>query len=358
MTLPGGTSVDTAALAAPPDEREPVYASWSRRMVASLLDGSIGSALTFLVLPGLGGGFPFLGPQIITVSHAPAGAPWIHNPWIIAMLVVAVAMQAYVGATPGKLVVGIAVVRESDARPLGVVRTLLRWLAHLLDAILLIGYLRPLWHPKRKTFADSIVGSVVLVTRQPLPHRWFAPRADEAAHAGPPLVWEAAQPPGWQPWATRVSAVACGLGVLLSVGYSSNVDGAATEARCTMTTPDTGSLGLAGATLRQTTTIVTTTRLGITRQTEPPTRSLSVTWTLRGTLPPDGSASLNVTVTDASGVSRSESFPLAADPAGFGPTTTLAPDTLDLVGQDWTWTAWVEADGVDSPTCTGTAPAA
>ncbi|WP_159805478.1 RDD family protein [Cellulomonas citrea] len=277
MTLPGGTSVDTAALAAPPDERVPVYASWSRRVVASVLDAALGSGLTFLVLPGLGGGFPFLGPQIITVSHAPAGAPWIHNPWIIAMLVVAVAMQAYVGATPGKLVVGIAVVREADARPLGLVRTLLRWLVHLLDAILLIGYLRPLWHPKRKTFADSIVGSVVLVTRRPLPHRWFTPRADAAAHAGPPLVWEAAQAPGWQPWATRVCAVACGLGVLLSVGYSSNVDGAAAEARCTMTAPDTGSTSLAGATLHQTTTIVTTTRLGITRPTAPPVRSVSVT---------------------------------------------------------------------------------
>lgn len=358
MTLPGGTSIDTAALPVPSDEREPVYASWSRRVVASLLDAALASGLTFLVLPELGGNIPFLGPQIITISHTPSGTPWIHDPWIVAALVVTVAMQAYVGATPGKLVVGIAVVSESDARPLGVVRTLLRSLAHLLDAILLIGYLRPLWHPKRKTFADSIVGSVVLVTRRPLPRRWFAPRADAATHVGPPLVWQAAQAPGWQPWATGVSVVVCGLGVLLSGGYSSTADGDTAQARCTMSTPDTGSLGLAGATLRQTTTTVTTTRLGITRQTEPPTRSLSVTWTLRGTLPPDGSASLNVTVADTNGVSRSESFPLAAAPSGFGPTTTLAPDTLDLIGQEWTWTAWVEANGVDSPTCTGTAPAA
>ncbi|MBU4335828.1 MAG: RDD family protein, partial [Actinobacteria bacterium] len=292
-----------------------------------------------------------------SLGRTPSGTPWTHNPWIVAVFVVAVAMQAYGGATPGKLVAGIAVVGEDDARPLGLVRTLLRWAAHLVDAILLIGYLRPLWHPKRKTFADSIVGSVVLVTRRPLPHRWFAPRADRATHVGPPLVWQAAQAPGWRPWATWVSVVACGLGVLLSGGFSSTVDGAAAEARCTMTTADTGSVSLAGATLHQSTTTVMTTRLGITRQTEPPVRALSVTWALRGTLSSEDWANLNVTLTGTNGVSHSESFSLVDSP-GNDPTTTLTVDDLDRLGQEWTWTASVEVNGVESPACTGTGPAA
>lgn len=357
MTLPGGTSIDTAAQPVPSDEREPVYANWSRRVVASLLDGSVGSGLAFLVLPELGGDFPFLGTPFVSLGRTPSGTPWTHNPWIVAVLVVAVAMQAYGGATPGKLVAGIAVVGETDARPLGLVRTLLRWAAHLVDAILLIGYLRPLWNPKRKTFADSIVGSLVLVTRQPLPHRWFTSRADAAAHVGPPLVWQAATVPSWRPWATRVSAVACGIGVLFSGGISNAVDGTATELRCTMTTPDTGSVSLAGATLHQTTTTTTSTRLGITRQTEPPARALSVTWALRGTLSSEDWANLNVRLTGANGVSHSESFSLVDSP-GSDPTTTLTADALDRLGQEWTWAAWVDVNGVESPACTGTGPAA
>ncbi|WP_159805480.1 hypothetical protein [Cellulomonas citrea] len=65
-----------------------------------------------------------------------------------------------------------------------------------------------------------------------------------------------------------------------------------------------------------------------------------------------------MTVTGADGVSRSESFPLVTDPSGSDPTTTLSPDALKLIGPEWTWTAWVEADGVESPVCTGAGPAA
>lgn len=49
------------------------------------------------------------------------------------VLVVAVAVEGHLGATPGKPVNWIAVVGESDARLLGLVRTFLRWLAHVVD---------------------------------------------------------------------------------------------------------------------------------------------------------------------------------------------------------------------------------
>ena len=48
--------------------------------------------------------------------------------------------------------------------------SVVRVVAHLVDAILLIGYLRPLWNAKRQTFADSIVGTIVIATREPAPH--------------------------------------------------------------------------------------------------------------------------------------------------------------------------------------------
>ena len=56
------------------------------------------------------------------------------------------ALQGWTGATPGKRVAGVAVVRVSDGLPVGFLASGLRVVAHLLDAILLIGYLRPLWN--------------------------------------------------------------------------------------------------------------------------------------------------------------------------------------------------------------------
>ncbi len=79
------------------------------------------------------------------------------------VFVVLLGMQAYTGSTPGKLVMSIAVLDSTTGRPLGLWRMTVRWFAHLLDAILLIGYLRPLWDPKRRTFADSLVGSDAVV---------------------------------------------------------------------------------------------------------------------------------------------------------------------------------------------------
>src|SRR4051812_45282491 len=83
-------------------------------------------------------------------------------------------LQGWTGATPGKRVVGVAVLRASDGRPAGFLVSVVRWVAHLVDAILLIGYLRPLWNVKRQTFADSIVGTIVIETREPARHPWFA----------------------------------------------------------------------------------------------------------------------------------------------------------------------------------------
>ena len=84
----------------------------------------------------------------------------------------AIALQGRTGQTLGKAVLGLKLVRpviEEDGR---------RWLclpgqglvfkrecAHMLDWIgfpFAIGGLRPLWHPKRQTFADSICHTAVV----------------------------------------------------------------------------------------------------------------------------------------------------------------------------------------------------
>lgn len=117
-----------------------------------------------------------------------------------------VCLQAFTGATPGKAALGIRVVGETSGRPVGVPRTVVRWLAHLLDAILFLGYLRPLWHVRRQTFADTLLGTIVV---RAAPDHFGA----------------------WRITALVVGLVAAGLSVVTSGGASSTA--VATDATCT-----------------------------------------------------------------------------------------------------------------------------
>jgi uncharacterized RDD family membrane protein YckC len=142
------------------------YASWSRRVVAYLLDTAIVATVSFLAVGPVGA------PQILPGISVGAGdgATIGESGWLVATAVAFVLLQAYAGWTPGKRTVGIVVVRAETGRAAGLVTTVLRWLAHLLDAILLIGFLRPLWQARRQTFADSLCSTVVLrQVRPPVP---------------------------------------------------------------------------------------------------------------------------------------------------------------------------------------------
>ncbi|MDR7383181.1 RDD family protein [Promicromonospora iranensis] len=162
---PDGDPVSGVALA--PDRAvllagavAPPYARWLQRVVAAVLDNAILAGVTWLALGG-GSTQPTLTP-----GYGPVGdAAWPDDPLVlvpIGAVVLLLTLQALTGWTPGKLVVGIRVVRERSGGPAGWWTTLVRWVLHLLDAILLIGYLRPLWHAKRQTFADTIAHTVVV----------------------------------------------------------------------------------------------------------------------------------------------------------------------------------------------------
>lgn len=67
------------------------------------------------------------------------------------------------GQTPGKRIVGIRLLREQDGSTLGFGLAFGRRLLHVLDALPCdLGYLWPLWDPKKQTFADKLVHSVVI----------------------------------------------------------------------------------------------------------------------------------------------------------------------------------------------------
>jgi uncharacterized RDD family membrane protein YckC len=74
--------------------------------------------------------------------------------------------QGATGSSIGKSVTGFKVVSENTGQPIGFGMSVLRQLAHVVDAVICyIGYLFPLWDAKRQTLADKIMSTVCL----PLP---------------------------------------------------------------------------------------------------------------------------------------------------------------------------------------------
>ncbi len=67
----------------------------------------------------------------------------------------AVVRQAAVGQTIGKARAGISLVDDADGLSPTEATCLRRLLGHFVDLVSLVGFVRPIWQPERKTFADS-----------------------------------------------------------------------------------------------------------------------------------------------------------------------------------------------------------
>jgi Mce-associated membrane protein len=208
------------------------------------------------------------------------------------------------------------------------IRTLLRLVAHVLDGILMIGYLRPLWNLERKTFADSLAGTVVLRTDRPLP---FAARRDPL----PPLDWERAEIPPWRRSVAVLSVLVCAAGV--AMGFSSASVGESGSRACSAmvlpaadvpigTQPAFGS-----ASVDVVTGGGTETRLGIERQRLTGEPSVTVRWEAIG-LPAGSVARFAVLGEDGTPVWSVERDVLAdgLSPLGSGEATLLEDGSIGL----------------------------
>lgn len=152
------------------------YAHWGKRVGAYLIDGLIGGLIGFVpfiigAIVMATGSHETIRPDgtdeyTVSGSHAAVGVVFfvLGGLGALAFAVWNIMLkEGRTGYTVGKGVVGIKVVREATGRPVGPGLALGRQLLHLLDsAICYLGYLWPLWDPKRQTFADKIVGTVVL----------------------------------------------------------------------------------------------------------------------------------------------------------------------------------------------------
>jgi uncharacterized RDD family membrane protein YckC len=132
----------------------PAFASWGTRVASALVDGLIPAVVACLGLvpilfsAELG---VVIGTAVVCYLAAFAFALW-NSAW----------RQGRTGQSLGKSLVGTRLVRARDGAPVGFGTALGRQFAHVVDGILALGYLRPLWDPRRQTFADSMCDTVVV----------------------------------------------------------------------------------------------------------------------------------------------------------------------------------------------------
>ncbi|MGW2543069.1 RDD family protein [Kitasatospora sp. NPDC001574] len=95
-----------------------------------------------------------------------AGAAWLVVQWTV---------RGRTGQSLGQRLVGIVVVDQDTGAPIGPARSILRSLLHTLDTLPLgAGYVRPVVHHQRQTWADTISRTVVV--RMDLINTIAAPR--------------------------------------------------------------------------------------------------------------------------------------------------------------------------------------
>jgi len=124
-------------------------ASWTQRVGALTID-----VLPSLVLGGIG----------FAISNASGSsaafylfslvslAYWIYNRWHLGGQ----------GQSIGKRLMGVHLIKEETAQPIGMGLAFGRDICHIVDTVICyIGYLWPLWNQKRQTLADKIVGTLV-----------------------------------------------------------------------------------------------------------------------------------------------------------------------------------------------------
>lgn len=352
---PGGPAVAAPGTSpAPVDPWSLPCASWSRRVVGTLLDGAILTGATWLAL-GSDGRSPTLAPGIGETSTSSPTEPWTSSPWLLLVVVAMLALQGYTGATPGKRVAGVAVVRAGTRLPTGFLAAVLRVVAHLADALLLlVGYLRPLWHAERRTFADSIVGTVVVQTREPPPHAWFARfrHAPDAARS-------------------TVVSVAAGLVCVLGVGFSTAVASSggsvlAVDARCTFDGPGPGAAPTA-VSITHDEGWSTESRLWVTRDMPTPPSPVDARWEWFDPRPGTQLVRLEATITDRQGQDPVTVVQEPARPADWSSSEQVAPDTARIPAETvarypdgWSLTTRMLVDGAEVASCEttydGTAP--
>ena len=142
--------------AAGPALPKEAYTPWLTRVFAWLID-----FIPVAILEGIGYGLLFGTTGASTLGQASLVITWLLS---IAYLVWNYGYrQGTTGSSIGKSIMKFQVVSEKTGQPIGFGMSIVRQLAHIIDgAICYIGYLFPLWDPKRQTIADKIMSTICL----------------------------------------------------------------------------------------------------------------------------------------------------------------------------------------------------
>ena len=151
------------------------YTSWFTRVVAWVID-----YLPYMVIVGIGYGIEAATQETACVSDtseyqlgefcATGNSTLGVAAFSISVLIGLAYMlwnygyrQGTTGSSIGKSIMKFKVVSEKTGQPIGFGLSIVRQLAHFVDAVICyIGYLFPLWDSKRQTLADKIMTTVCL----------------------------------------------------------------------------------------------------------------------------------------------------------------------------------------------------
>ena len=171
-----------AGFGAPPAPGQPIgqlpqtaYTSWFTRVVAWIID-----YLPYMIIVGIGYGIEAATQETACVTDsseynlgeycATGNSTLGVAAFSLCLLIGLIYLlwnygyrQGTTGSSIGKSIMKFKVVSEKTGQPIGFGLSIVRQLAHIVDAIICyIGYLFPLWDAKRQTLADKIMTTVCL----------------------------------------------------------------------------------------------------------------------------------------------------------------------------------------------------
>ena len=142
------------------------YASWISRVAAALIDGLLAAVAGLPAWIGYG----ILVANSTTTRNADGTTTTQMHGGGGAAILILVGIVTYIAFWVWN-VKGVLAIRliNSQGQPIGAGLSFVRQIAHILDGICYIGYLWPLWDARKQTFADKIMGTVVVNASQVQP---------------------------------------------------------------------------------------------------------------------------------------------------------------------------------------------
>ncbi|WP_222598419.1 RDD family protein [Lentzea tibetensis] len=131
------------------------YAEWGSRLIAGLVDYvAPGVVLGILLGVGSAAGDPTVFFILTAIGYLGLIGFQVYNSWYLA---------GTTGQSFGKKIAKIKLLKEETNQPIGFGNAFVRALCHIVDGLpCYAGYFAPLWEPKKQTWADKIMGTIVV----------------------------------------------------------------------------------------------------------------------------------------------------------------------------------------------------